>query len=323
MLAFLARLLLVFALTEFALVRVVLRTGPILPEQAFVTGLLSWVWRIGMWSLNVAVLAGGALLVALVVEREQTQSRLLNATAALAGVVILSKFLAPLVAPATDTAVAMFALSALHLSIPVLAFLALRHSYSAYPPLLLLVFAYGAASYHFAGRAALLALVLPGGNAAFALAEALVLLLPVTLLYAGRLRWHVPAAGLATGLSMLYGGMALAKPKIASAIVMWDIGLSSYLPAVVYVAAVWLLVYTVVLLLSREATQLAGVGLALLALGGLRFDYAYFSLLSLSGLLLVVMSLCSTWMRPEGGVRGRVLASPQGRAPVQSTAPTS
>jgi hypothetical protein len=143
---------------------------------------------------------------------------------------------------------------------------------------------YLAASAHYMARLAGMA---ASTSATLALAEALAFgaaaLAPLAL-WAG---WRPRAALLAALAALLYAGFSLAQPSIATFFVIWDLGLGSILPPALHSVALAALVYAVATAVTQPSLRLPALGLGLVALGGLRLDYTYYSLLAAAGFLLL------------------------------------
>jgi hypothetical protein len=91
----------------------------------------------------------------------------------------------------------------------------------------------------------------------------------------------------ATVVAILFSGMTMSMPSITPFILIWDFGFTSFMPIPVYLVATWVTVYTIVALLSDKRLTTAGIGMALIAIAGLRLDYSYFALLAMVGTLLI------------------------------------
>jgi len=310
----LARLLVVAALLEFLLLRFVVRMGPALPSGEAVTTLLSWASNAGLLFLNVSVTAGLALLAVLLVALPREDRRVsaapLWAAAALALGVFVARLAGPHVSELALGPVFILSLNAVSvLTVLLIAFGAVVVRRGLLP-LTVLGVAYCAALLHYAAAIA----PLVGGPAwgrgtSLAVAEALLLLTGPAVLWTLRPSWRPRAALAATAIAVTYLALATARPWIASALVIWDFGFSSYLPSFVYALGLGTLVYAV-LALARDGRRgaLASMGLALVALGGLRLDYVHYSVLAVVGMLLLALATAES--RQSGrAVSGSSVAS--------------
>ena len=90
----------------------------------------------------------------------------------------------------------------------------------------------------------------------------------------------------------LLGGFWFARPHLASALTQWTVDFATFLPPWLYLLGLAGFLYTVLGLASSGKVQPRFVawGLTLVALGGLRWDYTYFSGLGLLGFLLLAQS---------------------------------
>lgn len=282
------------ALTEFMLLRFVLRMGPELPTGAAVEDALSAAYRAGLWTLNLAgmlcVLGLGAMVLDAV--RERRQGSLAQAAVLTAATVFV---LAAWAYAATGGSQAM--LMAQVLGVPaamVVCFMSVPMPAWQRAWMSLFTVAYVAAGLQFATRSAgageataWLLTVAESAAVAAALSSPLVfnkLRRPSETATARGL--HSLAVAAATGAALFYTAFALFEPTIAKYFVMWDSGFASATPWPVQAVAIWALVYAVTSALPRQAA----VGLLLVALAGIRLEYTYFSLLALTGFALLTAS---------------------------------
>lgn len=281
--------LLVLAGAEFLLLRLLLRTGPMLPEGAWVGRLMEVVYRLGIGALNLALLAAVVLLSLLVVAAarapERTRGLWLPVLCAVAGVFALIGAMAP-AALVQDAAAARTILAGtMAASLAAMAVAGLaggpagRRRWLVWHLLLIYALLYGHYLLRSAGVPAL-APQLAG------MAEGLIALVPALALWVLRPGPRRRAALAAAMVALPAGGFYAAQPDMWAAFGMWNLGLTSWLPGWVYVAALALFVYTVVAAATRPRADLAALGLAIAALGGMRVDDTYFNLLALTGLLL-------------------------------------
>jgi hypothetical protein len=100
-----------------------------------------------------------------------------------------------------------------------------------------------------------------------------------------RFDWRALLVG-AVGAGLL-AGLWLSLPWLAPTLMIWSVAFTGYLPMPVYVLALGLFLYALVALALRDGARCLAWGLALIALGGLRWDVPYYILLALFGFLLL------------------------------------
>ena len=93
----------------------------------------------------------------------------------------------------------------------------------------------------------------------------------------------------ALSVTVWLGGFWFFRPHLASALTQWTVDFASFLPPWLYLLGLAGFLYTAMALARSNNTRLrfAAWGLTLVALGGLRWDYTYFSGLGLLGFLLL------------------------------------
>jgi hypothetical protein len=93
----------------------------------------------------------------------------------------------------------------------------------------------------------------------------------------------------ALSITALLGGFWFFRPHLASALTQWTVDFASFLPPWLYVLGLAGFLYAVMALARSNNARLrsAAWGLMLIALGGLRWDYTYFTGLGLLGFLLL------------------------------------
>ena len=98
-----------------------------------------------------------------------------------------------------------------------------------------------------------------------------------------------PALTGALSVTALLGGFWFFRPHLASALTQWTVDFASFLPPWIYLLGLAGFLYTAMALARSNNTRLrfAAWGLTLVALGGLRWDYTYYSGLGLVGFLLL------------------------------------
>jgi hypothetical protein len=138
--------------------------------------------------------------------------------------------------------------------------------------------------------AATLALPLPFVPVAHALAELLAVLAACLAPLALRPRFERRALLLAGTAVVLVTGMWFSVAWLPPTLMIWTVAFTGYLPAPVYILALGLFLYTLVALTlnggaHRNRVPTAVLALLLIALGGLRWDVGYYTLLGLFGFL--------------------------------------
>lgn len=97
---------------------------------------------------------------------------------------------------------------------------------------------------------------------------------------------------------IVLGGMWLNVVWLPPTIMIWTLAFTGYLSPPVYILAFGVFLYVFIGLALRAETRRLALGLSLSVLGGLRWDYPYYTLLALSGFLLITQNL----MREEEAV---------------------
>ena len=290
----LASMALAAALVEASLLRFLLRLGPLLPPTPVVRALGQAGMVLGTAALNLAyLLSTVALLVAGWMAARGPRRLEQAAGFFIVGAMILGLAADALhlsgrgVLPAPLLLIAhIFALAALG---ALLASTAKRGLPAIVP--LLMIASYAAASLSAMGPAAMvMGFLWPEAATTSAIAEGLavgaaLLVLPV---------YRPPASHRALLVATLGGallvGMALGRPWLPSAFAIWNFAFTLFLPFWLYVLALWLYLYTLAACwASGEPVYRAiALGLALVALGGLRADFSYMQRLALLGLWQLV-----------------------------------
>ena len=100
-----------------------------------------------------------------------------------------------------------------------------------------------------------------------------------------RFAWRALVVG-AVGASLLTG-LWLSVSWLPATLMIWSVAFTGYLPMPVYVLALGFFLYALVALALPDGARDLAWGLALMALGGLRWDVLYYTLLALYGFLLL------------------------------------
>lgn len=298
LLQFSSGLLLASALAEFVLLRVVMRLGPVLPPGDAATAAMSWVFRFGVAALNLAailVVPTLGILSYKAFKREGLPGAWpMGAAAGLAAAVMLLGSVQAVLLRGSGPPALPFIVSIVSLVVASLPLASAGIRGLALLPIGAALAAYGAAHYHYMSRSgAALGIALPRGTGAFAAAEGLALTVAPLALFAFRPGLRVGAAAAATAVTALAGGFYWSSPWMASALAIFDVAFTLYLPIYLYFAALWTAIYAVISLFAQPGARLAAIGLALMSLSGLKLDYLNYSLQGLTGFLLLAACLAN------------------------------
>jgi hypothetical protein len=274
-------LLAMAALAEFMLVRVALRLGPAFPAGRLIDAGFDATYWLGLWALNFAgILAVVVLFILAVPGLRVARARLSPgiATACMAAVIVLGGWVLSMAGRASTIGL-IVQVVVMAAAIVVMAIAAGWQGWRRWW-LLGVSAAYVAASAHFLTRFAGAA---AGSSGALLIAEVTALSAAALTPLVWRVGWRPHLAVVAIVVAVLWAGFAASQPHIARFFVIWDLGLSSPLPAWAFAIALAGLVYGVVCARSQPAA----LGFAVVALAGLRFDNTYFALLSLAGFAIL------------------------------------
>jgi hypothetical protein len=294
---YLVHLLLACALAEFALMRVLLRSGPALEGEERAMHVANLVVLLGHTAMNLGVAAGiltlGALGWLLF-----TTGTLPHRACALA-TFALASMLAVVLVPGMLTPAFLAITAGVSAVVVVLAILGTRAAPRRTLALALFGGAYLAIFSHYAlqalsGRGMASLPALP----AFYLGEVLVVAAAASALLLVRGPWTCSSliAGSAVGALFLAARMAI--PWLVSTIGIWNFGVSMSLPALLY--AVALAGYIAALAHLWRSDRAPAIALLLMGLGGMKLDLIYFHVVGLAGLLLLV-----AWMSGYGNAPTR------------------
>jgi hypothetical protein len=266
------------ALIEFLSLRLLIRLGPVLPHTAAVVSLTEALIFVGTVALNFAMLLTLATLTTMA---WQTPRYLLKYC--LIAIILLVIGLA--LAGSTPPSLFYVAFLFFSLSIVGIALWFARHPKPYIGWLALFGGAYLALTYPTVVNT--LHVTLPFTAHARALSELLVILATLVAPYFLRPRrdWIAALVG-AIGMILL-AGLWFSVEWLPPTLMIWSIAFAGYLPAPVYILALGLWLYTFTALMRTEGARGYALGLALSALGGLRWDLSYYTLLALTGFLLL------------------------------------
>jgi hypothetical protein len=281
----LAYSLLLAAVVEFLALRLLIRMGPMLPEAARGDGaaaVTQGLIVLGTVAQNFGLLLALGLLLLLACRTSQSSLRLsLAAAVVLAVAHLLAGPAAPpwlyaafLLAVVTVMAAALWAVDCPCRRPAWLALFGATYLLVLYPTL-----------------SGTLALQLPLVPLAHTLAETGAVLAACLALPALRPRFEWRALLPAMVAAGLLAGMWFSVSWLPPTLMIWTVAFTGFLPAPVYIVALGLFVYTLCASIlnagGRTAVPAVVPGLALIALGGLRWDFSYYVLLGLLGLLLL------------------------------------
>jgi hypothetical protein len=265
------------ALAELLLLRLLMRLGAVLPGSTTLADLYRALQVIGLGAANLASLLALGLLGGLA----WRWLAVAGWPARLAGVGLLVAGLLQiglLLMPATEAGLAVLVLTSLALA-GLLLVIAGRPGWPVVVPLAMMM----AAVYAAAGQPARpLGIELPAAALGYTLAEVLALLVPLAALAGWWPGWHWRPALLGLGLGLLVAVARLFSPWTTGLAAIWTVGFSLFLPAPVYALALGLVVYA-----GLTGRRPAAAGLLLLVLAGLKLDHGDYALLALVGLGLM------------------------------------
>jgi len=133
-----------------------------------------------------------------------------------------------------------------------------------------------------------------------ALSEAAALMCGLSAPLLLRPRFDRVALLIGLAAAVVLSAMWLAVRWLPPTLMIWSLSFSAYLPALLYVLGMGGWLYTFVALARRNETRRLAWGMALIALGGLRWDVPYYVLLAVVGCLVLV-----TAQKPPGSARPR------------------
>lgn len=281
----------VAAVAEVLLLRIALRLGPVLPNQADVLPLFAVVEWLGVVALNVGVLAGSVVIGKTALEIWRPGGRLRSQVGrggallafALLGAVLVNLGMPPLLGVTTD------GLAVLVHGIVTGAAIVLTVLGSTQPPRVRTVLA-------LAGLAQVLALAQaatrsldPFGSAGagpLALAEAVAVVgaLAAPWLLLVRPRRGEIALGAVVGVVVAIGGTV--QPWGLATVAIWTMGFSFFLPPVLYGGALASVLVTGLALWRRPGGGELATGLLLVWLAGLKLDVSSMALMGVAGLVI-------------------------------------
>jgi len=126
-----------------------------------------------------------------------------------------------------------------------------------------------------------------------ALAELLAVSAAISAPFVLRPRFDARAAVVGTIGAIVLGGMWFGAAWLPPTMMIWTLAFTGVWSPFVYVPAFGLFLYTLVALAIHVETRQLAIGLLLIALGGLRWDYMYYVLLAMLGVGMLVRALGS------------------------------
>ncbi|MFN3973746.1 MAG: hypothetical protein ACK4K2_00475 [Dehalococcoidia bacterium] len=274
------------ALGEFLVLRLLMRMGALLPDDLSVRPLYTALVLVGAIFLNLAYL----LAVAVVGRRAWGRMAQRRWGDVLGGLLLASGGGVAL-AVAMGRILGLYSLWLFSAQVVLLPLALAYCAWSASGNIALRAWMWGVVGVEVLGAYSalvsplgLLGRPLPGASLAVQGAEGMVLLLAVGAAFWLRPRWNPVALAVAGGVCTLFLGMGLSRPWTASTIAIWTMGtpLSTGVP--VYALAMGVFVYCLADAFGRDGRSL---GLALLALSGVRVDIPYMAALALAGAALM------------------------------------
>lgn len=299
-------LLVASVLVEYVTMRVLLRIGPLLPDDPGWDNIFRLLQTAGLGALNLIIVSATGVLLwesAQSVRRGDARRAVAAMVSTFAAMLILLFSLLGM--SATSMLVGSLTLS---VSIAVLFALSLRNRRERTFQLLLLLIFLGLTSYYAAKGATGLGSRFPDSAAAYFLVEMLAVVAGLAVPLVFRPGWHVKSAALSLLLTALWAAAMWARPWTLATLVMWNTGFSLWLPPPLYAVALGIFVYTVLALAQRGASeQGTAMGLLLIAAAGLKLDYTPYALMALLGYFLITV-------RPPGAPLQRKLATTSEKA---------
>jgi hypothetical protein len=287
------------ALTEFLLLRVLIRFGPMLPPTPVVSQAAQAVLFAGTVALNVAVIL--AMLAVLVVAG-LTRSMVLRSLLVAVATLNVSRVTVPQSgAPVLDVIFLLYTIVALAAMMVGTTLAVAQAGQPQGQPLrflnrlmlMLLIMIYVALAY----PVALATATRLGGQWAanqptavsHFVAEGLAVLVALMTYFVYRPARNKLALAGALIVTALLSGFWLARPHLASSLTQWTVDFATFLPPWLYLLGLVGFLYTAIASArsSDIRSRFAAWGLTLVVLGGLRWDYTYFSGLGLLGFLLL------------------------------------
>lgn len=266
------------ALVEFLSLRLLIRLGPVLPHTDAVVSLTEALIFIGAVALNFALLLTLATLTTMAWQTSRYPLKY-----CLAAIIVLTIGLT--LAGGAPPPLLFVAFLFLSLSMVGIALWFARHSKFYVGWLALFGGAYLALAYPTLVNT--LHVTLPFTAHARAISELLILLstLGAPFVLRPRRDWIAVIVGVVGAI--LLAGLWFSVQWLPPTLMIWSVAFTGYLPAPVYILALGLWLYTFIALMKTEGRRHHALGLALLALGGLRWDLSYYVLLALAGFLLL------------------------------------
>lgn len=281
------------AVIEFLCLRLLLRMGPLLPQTDILAAIGNGLAFIGMTALNVGLLL---MIIALVEHVRLIKSPLWQSLILGCVVLTIVLFLIPngsMLYSVWLVCVWGVMAEAWRVTMGSLA-------YRVWLGLVLIV-------YFLVGYATLapgLQINLIARPLVLALAELSAVLVAISAILVMPIHWDWRAMIVSVIGGIILGGMWLGAAWLPPTIMIWIFALTGYLYFPVYVLAFAVFLYTLATFALRSETRYLAIGLGLIALGGLRWDYPYYVLLALIGVIMLAQNAPLT-LRPLTSVAQR------------------
>ncbi len=283
----------VAALIEFLSLRLFIRLGPVLPRAEITVTLTETLITIGSVALTFALLL--ALSTLILTARQSSRASLKYCVIAVIVLTVGHALAGDAPPPLLYVAFILFALMTMGVA---LWFVRRLSFYTGW--LALFVAAYLALAYPTLVNT--LHLTLPFTAEARSLSELLIILATLTapmvpLRTRGPRRdWTAVVVGVIG--AVVLAGLWFSVSWLPPTLMIWSVALTGYLPAPIYILAFGLWLYTFTSLIKYNDARRRALGLALIALGGLRWDVSYYALLALIGFLLLSVGKTDGHQRP-------------------------
>jgi len=297
------------AIAEFLFLRVLIRFGPMLPPSAAATHAAKVVLFVGTAAFNVAAIL---TILALLILAGLTRPAVLRSLLIAVAVLTLIRAASPQgITPVLDVIFLLYSAAALATMVVALTVGHSERSQASLPRgmgiqrfaqndtllrramLILLVAIYMALAYSTVmatlARLGWRGIASESSAAPHFWAEGLAVFVALMVYFVYRPARNKGAFVGAWVVTGLLGGFWIARPHLASALTQWTVDFATFLPPWLYLLGLASYVYTLMALARSgvAAGRLAAWGLTLIALGGLRWDYTYFSGLGFLGFLLL------------------------------------
>ena len=293
-------LLVAAVLMEFLVMRVLLRIGPLLPENALWDTVFGWLQTIGLGAINLVVVVTISLLV-----WEGVQARRAG-EGRQSFAVTLCMFTAMVltILSVVDMGSTSLLASALGIGASATALLTLpvqdprKQLFQGLLALIMLALT----GYYGVKGAAGLGMHFPDSAAVYFLLEWLAVAAGLAVPFVFHPGWLPKTAAMAALVAILWATLFWLRPWTLATLVMWNTGFSLWLPSPFYAVGLGCFLYTMAgLAQGGPPEKRAALGLLLLGAAGLKLDYSPYALMALLGCFLLATS---------SGFAGQITISP-------------